>query len=252
MLWLFIFVLLVYVGIAFIIFFYGERVCFPLGDSTADKVWAWHGLETHKLLLYLQGNAELPLRNTTINFFLVHGYDVLSVGYTGEFESSDERIAKILREHVTKHKYTEIGVVARSIGSTLKIPDCEEITFVIYVTPVSSIEKLAYWHTKSLIHPFKWFVRGRHRGVEELLSKKYRTFMILAEQDTITPISLIDDKRGAFIIPEVGHNDIEVSPRYLAALRQIMHSLMIDDDDDDIKEELSEEKEDGDRRRGKI
>lgn len=219
-------VLGIYLMLAWGMLYFSRSVLFPLGH--VDRKWLWTN-NGSRLLLYLQGNAEIPSRRSkTISFFIDQGWDVLSVGYTDNFDVTDDNILRLYNKEASK--YSQTAIFARSIGTCFAPQVCknaaepDKIQWVIYMTPVTSVSRLANWHLWNFMSPFVSFLHGANRGYSQH-NTAHRHHVLLATEDMITPYQetkefLKDREVDVYEFPHTGHNDIETSPDYISVLQK--------------------------------
>ncbi|WP_208543258.1 alpha/beta hydrolase [Marilutibacter alkalisoli] len=189
-----------------------------------------------RALLYFGGNAEAIQHNReafarwfpdhTVYLVAYRGYGA-SQGQPGEVPLSSDAVA--LHDHVSgQHK--GIDVVGRSLGSGVAahLASQRPVGRLALVTPFDSLAGVGQHHYPWL--PVRLLARDRYDSATRLTAFEGPVLVIQAGRDRVIPASstrrLIDALPAArsevVMVPEAGHNDIDMYPSYGEALAAFM------------------------------
>lgn len=150
-------------------------------------------------------------------------------GYGSDFETSEDVIMNQYDTMATKYEKT--AIVARSIGSCFAPNICtrakspQKIQWVLYITPVTSISRIANYATRFILQPFTPYIRGGERGYIGH-PENIPHYVVVAENDLVTPVVDIQDlvkNRDVKLqmVKYANHNDIENWEEYLTILKEV-------------------------------
>lgn len=187
-----------------------------------------------KALIYFGGNAEdvsFSLPGFAAAFpdhaiYLLHyrGYGG-STGAPSEAALIEDGLAlfdKVRAEH------SDVVVVGRSLGSgvAVQVASQRSISRLVLVTPFDSLEDLAA--SQFALFPVRWLLRDKFRSGQYAPQVTAPTVIVAAEHDEVIPrpsteLLYMRFAKGVAryeVLPGTGHNTVEQSPRYWAALRE--------------------------------
>lgn len=189
-----------------------------------------------KAIVYFGGNAE----DVSINLpsfaqafpshaiYLLHyrGYGG-SGGKPSEAAIQDDALALfdlVFAEH------PEITVIGRSLGSgvAVRLASLRPASRLVLVTPYHSIEAIAASQFPYI--PVKWLLLDKYDSWRYAPLIAAPTLVLAAEHDEVIPRTSTEQLVAHFkagiaaylILPGTGHNTISESPRYLAAIKDIL------------------------------
>lgn len=186
-----------------------------------------------KALVYFGGNAEdvsFSLPGLAAAFadhaiYLLHyrGYGGSS-GAPSEAALIEDGLAlfdKVRAEH------SHVVVVGRSLGSgvAVQVASQRPAARLVLVTPFDSLEDLAASHYP--MFPVRWLLRDKLRSGQYAPQVTAPTTIVAAEHDEVIPRASTELLHTRFakgiaryeVLPGTGHNTVEQSPRYWAALQ---------------------------------
>jgi uncharacterized protein len=236
-------VVVMYAGACFVLFTMQRSMIYYPRPSAAESAentlkLVVPGAELHisvrahigpKALIYFGGNAEdvslsLPAFSSAFSdraLFLLHyrGYG----GSTGKpSEEAIQSDAVALFDRV-RSEYSDIAIVGRSLGSgvAVRLASHRPTSALVLVTPYDSIQELAA--RQFPYFPVRWLLTDKFEAWRYAPAIHAPTLLLAAANDQVIPRSSTEKLFGAFsqgvaslrIIPNVGHNTISDSARYL-------------------------------------
>ena len=184
-------------------------------------------------LIYFGGNAEdvaLSLPGLTAAFpdhasYLLHyrGYGG-SAGTPSEAALVDDGLALFDKVHAN---HSHIVVIGRSLGSgvAVQVASRRSASRLVLVTPYDSLADIAVSQFAWL--PVRWLLRDTYESWRYAPQVGAPTTLIAAERDEVIPRASTALLQTRFakgiasleVLPGTGHNTVEQSPRYWAALK---------------------------------
>ena len=186
-----------------------------------------------KALVYFGGNAEdvsLSLPGLAAAFadhaiYLLHyrGYGGSS-GAPSEAALIEDGLALFDKVHA---EHADVVVIGRSLGSgvAIQVASQRRAARLVLVTPFDSLEDLAASHYP--MFPVRWLLRDTYRSSDFAPRVTAPTTIVAAEHDEVIPHKSAELLFTRFakgiatfeVLPGMGHNTIERSPRYWGAVR---------------------------------
>jgi hypothetical protein len=187
-------------------------------------------------LLYFGGNAEDVAANVDRFAAALPRHSLFLVHYRGYGGSSGRPSEAALREdalalfdHV-RRDHAEIAVVGRSLGSGLavQLASARPVARLALVTPFDSLVNVARTYFRWL--PVGLLLKDRYDSAAHARDVQAPVLIVAAAEDEIIPRARTEALAAAFdpgqvaveVVPGVGHNTLDLSPRYLAALREFL------------------------------
>jgi pimeloyl-ACP methyl ester carboxylesterase len=183
-------------------------------------------------LIYFGGNAE-DVSEAMPDFadafpgraiYLLH-----YPGYGGSPGTPSEQaiIAEAMALYDQVHtQHQDIVVIGRSLGSgvAVHLASLRSVSRLVLVTPYDSLQEIAVHHYPYF--PIRWLLRDKFESWRYAQKVTAPTRIVVAANDEVIPRSSSDLLRTRFkdgiasyvVIPNVGHNTISDSPKYLPLL----------------------------------
>lgn len=244
--------LLLYLGLCLLLYLTQRKLLyFPVngGDALAERLTIRSGdidLLVWKLagsgpdaLLYFGGNAEAVQAN--VDDFRRHlpactVYLVCYRGYCGTRGQPTETqlLADALAVHdAIRPHHRHIAVMGRSLGSAVAVHLAAErsVERLILVTPFDSIANVAA--ARYPIFPVRWLMKDRYDALAQASKLRMPVLAVLAERDIIIPrahsqrllAALPPGQLTRLTLPGTGHNDLQLSSRYYAAIGEFLSAV---------------------------
>ena len=205
-------------------------------DGETLKIWRLAHGDGSSAIIYFGGNAEDVSGNIPQfrNIFPRHNvYLVNYRGYGGSTGSPTESglyadALAVFDE--LRSSYKDISVIGRSLGSGVAtyLAAARDIDRLILVTPFDSIENVA--RNAMLLLPVSLLLKDRFDSVGRVADIDEPVLVVTAEHDEIIKKRHSDALIRAFpdsqvtveVIPDTGHNTIDMSPRYANVLSMFL------------------------------
>lgn len=191
-----------------------------------------------KALIYFGGNAEdvgyhLPgfaaaFPEHTLVLVNYRGYGG-STGSPSEPAFATDALA--VHDHV-RQDYPSICVMGRSIGSGVaaRLASLRPIRRLVLVTPFDSLVNVAKAHFRFL--PVGLLMLDRYDSAGRASRIEAPVLIVIAADDEIIPRARSEALVAAFrpaqvrevVVPHVGHNTLDLSPDYLAAVQSFLEA----------------------------
>jgi len=202
--------------------------------TTAGEVFAsTRAHEGPNALIYFGGNAEdvsFSLPGFAAAFpdhalYLLHyrGYGG-SAGSPSETTLVEDALALFDK---VRARHSHVVVVGRSLGSgvAIQVASRRPVARLVLVTPFDSLEDLAA--SQFSMFPVRWLLRDTYRSSQFAPRVTAPTTIVAAEHDEVIPRKSAELLFTRFakgiatieVLPGVGHNTIEQSPRYWGVVR---------------------------------
>lgn len=131
---------------------------------------------------------------------------------------------------VVQARHKNIAIVGRSLGSgvAVHLASLRPASRLALVTPYDSVVAIAAQLFPYF--PVQWLLRDKYESGSYAGRVKVPTLILMAEHDEVIPRRSTEDLYARFgrevasleIIPDVGHNTISASPRYLGLLKAFL------------------------------
>ncbi len=205
-------------------------------DGETLKIWRIADANGPNAIIYFGGNAEDVSGNIPQfrNIFPRHNvYLVNYRGYGGSTGSPSEmglyKDALAVFDEI-RSRYTDISVIGRSLGSGVAtyLATARDIDRLILVTPFDSIENVAKKAMPLL--PVSLLLKDKFDSAGRVADIDAPVLVVIAENDEVIAKRHSDALAGAFpdsqvtveVIPDTGHNTIDMSPRYANVLSKFL------------------------------
>jgi pimeloyl-ACP methyl ester carboxylesterase len=199
------------------------------------KVWALSRAGP-RALLYFGGNADDAAAHVDLFAAALPEHSLYLVNYRGyggssgrPSESGLAADARAVYDHV-RQSHPDIAVVGRSLGGGVAVRlACERpVSALVLVTPFDSLVDLAKTYFGWL--PVGLLLRDRYESASRAGNVKAPVLVVIAGEDEIIPRARSEALAASFrpeqvqvvIVPGVGHNTLDASPRYLGAVRTFL------------------------------
>ena len=206
-----------------------------LPTTAGDVLASTRAHDGQHALIYFGGNAEdvsysLPGFDAAFPdhaLYLLHyrGYGG-SAGAPSETALVEDGLA--LYDKV-RERHAHVVVVGRSLGSgvAVQVASRRPVSRLVLVTPFDSLEDLAA--SQFPMFPVRWLLRDTYRSSRDAPLIAAPTTIVAAEHDEVIPRKSAELLFTRFakgiatieVLPGVGHNTIERSPRYWGAVRGV-------------------------------
>ncbi len=205
-------------------------------DGETLKIWRLAHADGPNAIIYFGGNAEDVAGNIPEFRNIFPRHDVYLVnyrGYGGSTGSPSE--AGLYKDALAvfdeiRSRHAEISVIGRSLGSGIAtyLATARDIDRLILVTPFDSIENVA---KKALpILPVSLLLKDKFDSVGRVADIDAPVLIVIAENDEVISRQHSDALARAFpdsqvtveVIPDTGHNTIDMSPRYASVLSMFL------------------------------
>ena len=208
-------------------------------EHEGEKLKVWEvKRDTNKALIYFGGNAEDVALNLPTFKSMFRDYSLFLLnyrGYGGSSGSPSEAAlfsdAKLLGAHVEQH-YESVMVMGRSLGTGVAAYLASQMSIdrLILVTPFASMTGLASSHYPLV--PVAPLLKDRYESATYLKGVEVPILVLIAEHDEIIPrrqanalvAGLNEKTTEKIIIPDTGHNSIEMNPLYAESLARFSDS----------------------------
>lgn len=226
-----------------------QRIEISSGEYVLEGWWAEGGAPTSEtVIVYFGGNAEDVLGTARIAGRLACKR-LLVVNYRGYGNSKGRPgQAELYADALAIHAYAidaggttpeHLVVMGRSLGSGMAtmLAARKKVRAAILITPFDSILAVAKRHytwfpiERLLRHPFPSVEFARQAQVPGL-------FLIAAEDAVIPPshgralAAAWSGDKTVHVLPNVGHNDIELDPSYYDHINRFLQSVTVEDRSD--------------------
>jgi hypothetical protein len=212
-------------------------------DSQGERLKVWVVPRAgSRALVYFGGNAgdvagNLDLFSTA---FPTHSlYLVNYRGYGGSSGRPSETAlfadALAVYEHV-RGEHSDITVMGRSLGSGVAVFVASErpVQQLVLVTAFDSLVNVAREYFRWL--PVGWLMRDRYESASRASAVSAPVLVVVAGEDEIIPRARSEALVAAFapgqvqvvVVPDVGHNTLDLSPAYLGAVRGFLAATAAD------------------------
>ncbi|MFT5226440.1 MAG: pimeloyl-ACP methyl ester carboxylesterase [Polaribacter sp.] len=211
------------------------------GINRETIVFTNKGIELHgwvlnqgkpKAIIYFGGNAEQISGNIDLFEAALHEYSVYLVDYQGYGKSAGKPTEQSLFSDALfiydqiKSEHTSISTIGRSLGSGVAVylGANRTIEKLVLLTPYDSIAELAQSHYP--IFPTRYLVRDKFESISRAADITVPVLIVAAELDLVVPgihtdkllDQLVNSKVSFKMVKNVGHNNIDESGEYSAAL----------------------------------
>jgi pimeloyl-ACP methyl ester carboxylesterase len=199
------------------------------------KVWAV-SRPGPRALIYFGGNADDAAAHIDLFAAALPEHSLYLVNYRGyggssgrPSESGLAADARAVYDHVRK-AHPHIAVVGRSLGSGVAVCLAGErpVERLVLVTPFDSLVNLAKTYFGWL--PVGLLLQDRYDSARRASDVRLPVLVVIAGEDEIIPrarslalaASFRPKQVQVVIVPGVGHNTLDASPRYLGAVRAFL------------------------------
>jgi uncharacterized protein len=205
----------------------------PLSVPDAELLISIRAHEGQQAIVYFGGNGEDVSYNLPEFSSAFPDHALYLMNYRGYGGSSGKPTETAIHQDalalfdMVHAKHPHVAVVGRSLGSGVAIRLASErpTARLVLITPYSSIAELGA--RQFPYFPVKWLLQDKYESWRYAPKITVPTLLVAAEHDEIIPRASTDDLYVRFtagvatleIIPDVGHNTIGASPRYVEALR---------------------------------
>jgi uncharacterized protein len=197
-------------------------------DGETLKIWRLANADGSSAIIYFGGNAEDVSGNIPQFRSIFPRHDIYLVNYRGyggstgsPSESGLYKDALAVFDEI-RSSYSSISVIGRSLGSGVAtyLAAARDIDRLILVTPFDSIENVAKRAMPLL--PVSLLLKDKFDSAGRVADIDAPVLIVTAENDEIIAKRHSDALAGAFpdsqvaveVIPDTGHNTIDMSPRY--------------------------------------
>lgn len=206
-------------------------------DSHGERIKVWAVRRTgSRALLYFGGNADDAASHVDLFAAAAPEYSLYLVNYRGyggssgrPSESGLAADALAVYDHV-RRTHAEITVVGRSLGSGVAVHLASErpVSRLVLVTPFDSLVNLAKTYFGWL--PVGWLLLDRYESTSRTAAVNAPVLVVIAGEDEVIPrtrsqalaASFRPDQVRVAVVHGVGHNTLDLSPEYLAAVRAFL------------------------------
>lgn len=187
-------------------------------------------------ILYFGGNAESMAKSSDYIAQQFPEFTCYLMDYRGYGSSTGKPTQKdifsdalVLYDKVKKkHEHISIGGRSLGTGVAIYVASKREVSRLALITPYDSIENVA--QGRYMMYPVSLLLRDSYNSVKYVPNIKAKTFIVLAENDTIVPRkysnSLIDSFKNkeleVDIVQDRGHNDISDDKRYYKIMQDFI------------------------------
>lgn len=213
----------------------GAQVLWLESQGERLKLWVLPRPGT-RALLYFGGNAEDVAANLDLFAAALPEHSLYLLNYRGYGGSSGRPaepglVADALAafDHV-QQRHPDIAVVGRSLGSGVAVQLASErpVSRLVLVTAYDSLVNVAKEHFRWL--PVGLLLRDRYDSARRAPRVTAPVLIVIAGEDEIIPERRSRALAGAFgagrarivVVPGVGHNTLDLSPRYLGSVRAFL------------------------------
>lgn len=226
-----------------------SQIYFPVAESThagaqvvlveseGEHLKVWNvPRDGGKALIYFGGNAEDVAGSIDAFSAALPGHSLYFVNYRGYGGSSGRPTeaglfadALAVHDHV-KARHSSIAVLGRSLGSGVAVYLASQrpVEHLVLVTPYDSLVSVARAHLPHL--PVGLLMRDRYDSASRAREVTAPVLAVIAQSDEIIPEASSAALVAAFptgqvsvkVIPGVGHNTLDWSPAYVAAVRDFL------------------------------
>ena len=206
-------------------------------DSDGGRIKIWH-VPRHRrqALIYFGGNAEDVAGNIEAFAVAFPARSLFLVNYRGYGGSTGRPTEAGLRadalaifDHV-RESYPDIAVVGRSLGSGVAVALASErpVERLVLVTAYDSLVNVAREYFGWL--PVGLLLKDRYESARLAPRIEAPVLIVIAAEDEIISHARSEALAAAFapgqlqieIVPGAGHNTLDLSPRYLDAIRRFL------------------------------
>jgi hypothetical protein len=195
-----------------------------------------------RALIYFGGNAEDVAGNIEAFSVAFPDRSLFLVNYRGYGGSSGRPAeaalfadALSIFDHV-RAENSEIAVMGRSLGSGVAVFVASErpVQQLVLVTAFDSLVNVAREYFRWL--PVGWLMRDRYESASRASAVSAPVLVVVAGEDEIIPRARSEALVAAFapgqvqvvVVPDVGHNTLDLSPAYLGAVRGFLAATAAD------------------------
>jgi len=212
-------------------------------ESQGEQIKVWVvSRPGGRALLYFGGNAEDVAGNVELfaesfpdrSLYLVNyrGYGG-SAGRPSEAGLVADALAAF--DHV-QDRHTDVAVIGRSLGSgvAVQLAAARPVERLVLVTAYDSLVNVAREYFRWL--PVRLLMRDRYESARRAPQVSAPVLVVIAGEDEIIPQQRSAALAAAFapgqarvvVVPDVGHNSLDVSPGYLRAVREFLAATVAD------------------------
>jgi pimeloyl-ACP methyl ester carboxylesterase len=195
-------------------------------------------------VIYFGGNAEDVAGNIESFAAAFPDRSLFLVNYRGYGGSSGQPSEAGLRtdalaifDHVSR-KHSDVAVMGRSLGSAVavRLASQRPVSRLVLVTAFDSLVNVAR-------HYFRWLpvgllLRDRYDSASVAHEVQAPVLLVIAERDEIIPRARSEQLASALapgqaevvVVPDVGHNTLDLSPGYLETVRGFLAATADDDE----------------------
>ena len=221
--------------------YYAERFEIRSRDATIEGWWIENSqAATSAVVLYFGGNAEDVLY-TAGEATNIGARALVVVNYRGYGGNTGEPSQRALYEDgIATYDYAvkrgvapeHIVVMGRSLGSGVAsmLAGARPVRAAILITPFESLAAVAAGHYPYL--PVRLMLRHPFPSEDWARRAHAPALIIAAEHDTVVPATHARKLFAAWagqkqlhILPQTGHNDIEMHPHYYALINEFLAAL---------------------------
>ena len=219
----------------------GTKVLWIESQGERIKVWVV-ARPGPSALLYFGGNAEDVAGNLDLFAAAFPDRSLFLVNYRGYGGSSGQPAeaglvadALAVFDHV-RREHSEIAVMGRSLGSgvAVQVASARPVERLVLVTAFDSLVNVAKEYFRWL--PLGLLLKDRYDSARHASAVNTSVLMVIAGEDEIIPRARAQALAKAFpagqvrveIVPRVGHNTLDLSPAYLAAVRGFLAATVAD------------------------
>jgi uncharacterized protein len=206
-------------------------------ESAGERIKVWAvSRPGPRALVYFGGNAEDVAGSVGLFTEAFPDRSLFLVNYRGYGGSSGRPTeaglvedALAVFDSVQQH-HTEIAVMGRSLGSgvAVQLASARPVERLVLVSAFDSLVNVAreyFWWL-----PVGALMQDRYESARRAHAITAPTLMVLAGDDEIIPRARSEALASAFapgqvqvvVVPNVGHNTLDLSPAYLGAVREFL------------------------------